>query len=119
MKTGTVKWFNLQGRYGVIELDEGGPFILAHMPAIESAGMNDLKPGQRISFEVQRDDRRGDLSAVSLAPLVSESSRDEPRSSQLYPMAAASRLDGRSTVTNPFGFISALTLSGLWARLRP
>ena len=70
MKIGAVKWFNLQKGYGFIHPDDGGPNIFVHIAAVESAGMSDLKEGQRVIFEIQRDERTGNASAVSLKPLV-------------------------------------------------
>jgi CspA family cold shock protein len=54
MKIGTVKWFNLQKGYGFIHPDDGGPNIFVHIAAVESAGMSDLKEGQRVIFEMSR-----------------------------------------------------------------
>jgi cold shock protein len=59
MKIGTVKWFNLRKGYGFIRPDDGSPNIFVHMSAVEIAGMNDLKEGQRVIFEIQRDERTG------------------------------------------------------------
>jgi cold shock protein len=70
MKIGTVKWFNLRKGYGFIHPDDGGRNIFVHMSAVEIAGMNDLKEGQRVIFEIQRDERTGNASAVSLKAAV-------------------------------------------------
>jgi CspA family cold shock protein len=70
MKTGTVKWFNLQKGYGFIHPDDGGPNIFVHKSAVESAGLSDLKEGQRMIFETQRNERTGDPSATLLTPLL-------------------------------------------------
>jgi cold shock protein len=70
MKIGTVKWFNLRKGYGIIHPDDGGRNIFVHMSAVEIAGMNDLKEGQRVIFEIQRDERTGNASAVSLKAVV-------------------------------------------------
>ena len=51
MKIGTVKWFNLQKGYRFIHPDDGGRNIFVHIAAVESAGMSDLKEGQRVIFE--------------------------------------------------------------------
>ena len=49
--------------------DDGSPNIFVHISAVQSAGLSDLKQGQRVIFEIQRDKRTGSESAVSLAPL--------------------------------------------------
>ena len=64
MKIGTVKWFNLRKGYGFIHPDDGGRNIFVHMSAVEIAGMNDLKEGQRVIFEIQRDERTGCVSGI-------------------------------------------------------
>ncbi len=66
MATGTVKWFNDQKGYGFIEPDEGGSDVFVHKTAVEKAGMRSLVEGQRISYEVQKDPKRGKSSAVNL-----------------------------------------------------
>ena len=100
MKTGTVKWFNLQKGYGFIHPDDGGRNIFVHIAAVESAGMSDLKEGQRVIFEIQRDERTDNASAVSLKPLV---------------LATPPHLDGNSAAANPFDIISALISSTMSA----
>jgi cold shock protein len=92
MKIGTVKWFNLQKGYGFIHSDDGGPNIFVHIAAVGSAGMSDLKEGQRVIFEIQRDERTGKASAVSLKPLV---------------FATTSHLYGSFATANPFDISSA------------
>ena len=82
MKTGTVKWFTLQKGYGFIHPDDGSPNIFVHISAVQSAGLSDLKQGQRVIFEIQRDKRTGSESAVSLAPLEFESFRHDRQSSE-------------------------------------
>ena len=119
MKTGTVRWFSLQKGYGFIHPDDGGPNIFVDMFAVESAGMSSLKEGQRLGFRVLSDRRTGSTSAVSLAPLVFESFRDDRRSSKLRPTATTPPFDGRFATTNPFDIISASISSALWRRLRP
>ncbi len=68
MPTGTVKWFNATKGYGFIQPDDGGPDIFVHVSAVERAGMDTLREGQRVSFEVQRDPKRGKSSAENLRP---------------------------------------------------
>ncbi|MCH8861852.1 MAG: cold-shock protein [Proteobacteria bacterium] len=52
MTTGTVKWFNSVKGYGFITPDEGDKDAFVHISAVEQAGLNDLKEGQRIEFEL-------------------------------------------------------------------
>ena len=66
MATGTVKWFNAQKGFGFIQPDDGSKDAFVHVSAIERAGMNDLREGQKISFELIKDARTGKVSADKL-----------------------------------------------------
>ena len=66
MATGTVKWFNPQKGFGFIQPDDGGKDAFVHISAVERAGMNDLREGQKISFELVTDQRSGKMSADKL-----------------------------------------------------
>ncbi|GIX16906.1 MAG: cold-shock protein [Rhodothalassiaceae bacterium] len=65
MANGTVKWFNGQKGYGFIEPDAGGKDVFVHISAVERAGLNSLREGQRVSYELE-EDRRGRTSATNL-----------------------------------------------------
>jgi cold shock protein len=65
---GTVKWFNPQKGFGFIQPEGGGPDVFVHISAVERAGMGSLQEGQRISYEEQRDPKRGKSSAENLKP---------------------------------------------------
>ena len=52
MATGTVKWFNANKGFGFIEPDNGGKDVFVHFSAVEKAGLNDLREGQKVSYEV-------------------------------------------------------------------
>ena len=65
MTTGTVKFFNESKGYGFIAPDGGGPDAFVHITAVERAGMRSLRENQRISYELQQD-QRGKSSAVNL-----------------------------------------------------
>ncbi|MFM2045493.1 MAG: hypothetical protein RLY86_4069 [Pseudomonadota bacterium] len=66
MSTGTVKWFNSTKGYGFIQPDDGGADVFVHVSAVERAGMNSLNEGQKVSFDLERDPRKGKTSAVNL-----------------------------------------------------
>lgn len=66
MATGTVKWFNTQKGYGFIQPDNGGGDIFVHISAVEKSGLRTLNEGQKVTFEVQRDPKKGKDSAVNI-----------------------------------------------------
>jgi CspA family cold shock protein len=63
--TGTVKWFNSQKGYGFIQPDGGGgKDVFVHISAVEKAGLNELREGDKVSFDVVAN--RGKDSAENL-----------------------------------------------------
>lgn len=66
MATGTVKWFNNQKGYGFIQPDDGGADVFVHISAVEKSGMKSLREGQKISYELFNDPKKGKSSAVNL-----------------------------------------------------
>ena len=66
MNKGTVKWFNSQKGYGFIQPEDGGKDVFVHISAVERAGLQDLKEGQRVSFEVVANRKTGKSSAENL-----------------------------------------------------
>jgi CspA family cold shock protein len=66
MATGTVKWFNGTKGFGFIAPDEGGPDVFVHISAVERAGLGSLSDGQKISYELERDQRSGKFAASQL-----------------------------------------------------
>jgi CspA family cold shock protein len=69
MSTGTVKWFNAQKGYGFIQPDDGSKDVFVHISAVERAGMQSLREGQKVSYELTQDRRTGKSSADRLASL--------------------------------------------------
>jgi cold shock protein len=69
MSTGTVKWFNAQKGYGFIQPDDGGKDVFVHVSAVQRAGMQTLREGQKLSYELTQDRRTGKTSADRLAEL--------------------------------------------------
>jgi CspA family cold shock protein len=66
MTIGTVKWFNPTKGFGFIQPDNGGPDVFVHISAVERAGMQTLNEGQKIQFELVRDNKSGKSSAGNL-----------------------------------------------------
>jgi len=65
MPIGKVKFFNAQKGYGFIQPEDGGNDAFLHISAVEKAGMSNLVQDQRVSYELETD-QRGTTSAVSL-----------------------------------------------------
>ena len=65
MAIGTVKFFNAQRGFGFIAPDDGAADVFVHITAVQSAGMETLVEGQKISFDVVED--RGKPAAANLA----------------------------------------------------
>ena len=66
MSIGTVKWFNPAKGFGFIQPEGGAKDVFVHISAVERSGMGSLQEGQRVSFEVERDDRTGKVAATNL-----------------------------------------------------
>ena len=66
MPIGTVKWFNSTKGYGFIQPEGGRPDVFVHISAVERAGLGTLNEGQKVSYEEQRDPKRGKSSAENL-----------------------------------------------------
>jgi CspA family cold shock protein len=69
MQKGTVKWFNGQKGFGFIEPSEGGNDVFVHISAVERAGLRGLSEGQKLSYEVVVDKKRGRENAENIALL--------------------------------------------------
>ena len=66
MTTGTVKWFNATKGFGFIQPDDGGADVFVHISAVERSSLGSLHEGQKLSFELERDQRNGKMSAAKL-----------------------------------------------------
>ena len=65
MPIGTVKFFNDSKGYGFIQPKDGGDDAFVHISAIERSGMSTLQKDQRVSYDLERD-QRGKTNAVNL-----------------------------------------------------
>lgn len=65
MNTGTVKFYNGQKGFGFIEQAGGGKDVFVHVTALERAGFSGLAEGQKLNFELERDNK-GRESATNL-----------------------------------------------------
>ena len=66
MPSGVVKWFNGQKGFGFIQPDDGGNDVFVHISAVERAGLRSLNEGQKVSYELERDNKSGKMSAGQL-----------------------------------------------------
>ncbi|GLI23949.1 MULTISPECIES: cold-shock protein [Xanthobacter] len=66
MNIGTVKWFNATKGFGFIQPDNGGADVFVHISAVERAGMQGLAEGQKLQFDIVRDNKSGKNSAGNL-----------------------------------------------------
>ena len=64
--TGTVKFFNATKGFGFIAPQDGSKDVFVHISALERAGIQQLKDGQAVTFDIERD-RNGRESAINLA----------------------------------------------------
>jgi CspA family cold shock protein len=65
MPIGTVKFFDTAKGYGFITNEAGGNDAFVHVTAVEAAGMRTLEKEQRLSYDLEND-QRGKTSAVNL-----------------------------------------------------
>ncbi len=66
MATGTVKWFNAAKGFGFIQPDDGGADVFVHVSAVERSSLGSISEGQKIGYELERDQRSGKMSAGQL-----------------------------------------------------
>ncbi len=66
MAIGTVKFFDAGKGFGFIQPESGDKDVFVHVSALQSAGMDTLTEGQRVSYEVVTE--RGKLAASDLKP---------------------------------------------------
>lgn len=65
MAIGKVKFFNMDKGYGFIANEDGSGDSFVHISAVERAGMSTLTQEQRVSYDLEKD-QKGKMSAVNL-----------------------------------------------------
>ncbi|MGZ3409725.1 MAG: cold-shock protein [Xanthobacteraceae bacterium] len=66
MTSGIVKFYNGQKGFGFIQPNDGSKDVFVHATALERAGINDLREGQKVSFDTQTDSRSGKVAVGKL-----------------------------------------------------
>ena len=56
MAEGIVKWFSEKKGYGFLEQDDGRD-VFVHYSSINTPGFKTLEDGQRVSFDVEENER--------------------------------------------------------------
>jgi CspA family cold shock protein len=68
MSVGTVKWFNPAKGFGFIEQEGEEKDAFVHISAVQKAGMDTLREGQKVEFELVPGDA-GRTSAENLVAI--------------------------------------------------
>ncbi|MCK5284281.1 MAG: cold-shock protein [Alphaproteobacteria bacterium] len=66
-QTGTVKFFNEQKGFGFIQPEDGGNDVFVHISAVEKSGLQTLREGQKVNFDIETDEKRGKTNATNLS----------------------------------------------------
>ena len=66
MAIGTVKFFNSTKGFGFIQPEDGTADVFVHISAVERAGMSSIVEGQKIGYEMVRDNKSGKMAAEQL-----------------------------------------------------
>ena len=69
MSIGKVKWFNQEKGFGFITNDEDVKDIFVHFSGINGSGYKSLEEGQKVSYDVENDERSGKTRAVNVTVL--------------------------------------------------
>lgn len=66
MNTGVVKFFNAAKGFGFIQPNDGSRDVFVHVSAVERSGIMRLTEGQKVSYDLVRDQRSGKDAAENL-----------------------------------------------------
>ena len=79
MTTGKIKWFNPAKGYGFIEQE--GKDVFLHVSALEKAGIDTLKEGEEIEFEIG--ENKGKENAINIKKVENEGTDNRPTEDSL------------------------------------
>jgi cold shock protein len=88
MATGIVKLFHSAKRYGFIQPDSGGQDVFVHASTVRMAGLNRLRKGQKVCFEIYDNQGRPAARNLRVQTTLVDSLED------------GSRLEGEETSTD-------------------
>ncbi|APO71821.1 cold shock protein CspA 12 (plasmid) [Rhizobium gallicum] len=60
------KIFQFGQRLGFIQPSDGSTDVFVHISALERSGMSDLREGQKVTFDIVRDNKSGKNAAENL-----------------------------------------------------
>jgi cold shock protein len=66
MTSGTVKFYNGQKGFGFIQPDNGDKDVFVHATALERAGIDSLREGQKVTFDTANDPRSGKIAVRTI-----------------------------------------------------
>ena len=66
-QSGTVKFFNMDKGFGFITPDEGNKDIFVHISSVQASGLQGLNENQKITFDLEDDNRGKGPKAVNIA----------------------------------------------------
>jgi CspA family cold shock protein len=66
MTPGTVKFYNDHKGFGFIQPDNGERDVFVHATALERAGINGLREGQKVRFQTRNDPRSGKIAVDTI-----------------------------------------------------
>ena len=79
MTTGKIKWFNPTKGYGFIEQE--GKDVFLHASALEKAGIETLKEGEEIEFDIG--ENKGKENAINIKKVGNEGADNRPAEDSL------------------------------------
>ncbi|WP_431324184.1 cold-shock protein [Rhizobium sp. YTU87027] len=69
MPKGTVKFFNQDKGFGFIQPEDGSGDTFVHISAVQRSGLESLREGQKVSYEIVQDRRSGKSAAENIKVL--------------------------------------------------